>query len=355
MALAEYVWLDGTDPVQELRSKARFLPIESAPAGLADFPQWSFDGSSTGQAERFDSDCGLVPACFVRDPFRGPADFIVLCEVTNGDGSDHASNARASLRNVLDSGADEHDPWIGFEQEYTLFEAGRPLGFPIDGPAGPQGPYYCSIGGDRAFGRVIAEEHAKLCQQAGLLYCGLNAEAMPGQWEFQIGYRGVAGEDPGLLNACDHLWLARYILHRVAERHGVTASLANKPVPGDWNGAGMHANFSCAGTRGPGGLDVLYRAIKRLARTHRADIASYGEGLTGRLTGEHATCPIGEFRAGGADRGASIRIPLGVEQKGCGYFEDRRPGANADPYRVAARLAATVFAIEHPVQIEAAA
>ncbi len=346
MAFAEYIWLDGNRPTQELRSKTRFVSVDTEAASLADFPEWSFDGSSTGQAEGYDSDCGLIPVSFVRDPFRTSGDFLVLCEVANSDGSDHASNTRAGLRGVLAAGAAAHDAWIGFEQEYTLFADGRPLGFPADGMPAPQGPYYCSVGSDRAFGRRIAEEHAVLCEAAGLLYYGLNAEVMPGQWEFQIGYRGVADEDAGLLNACDHMWFARYILHRIAERHGVTASFANKPMPGDWNGAGMHTNFSCARTRSPGGIDAIYQAVKRLAHAHEEHIAVYGDGLAERLTGLHETCSIGEFKAGGADRGASIRIPLGVEQKSCGYFEDRRPGANADPYQVAAKLAETVFAIE---------
>jgi glutamine synthetase len=197
-----------------------------------------------------------------------------------------------------------------------------------------------------AFGRTIAEEHARKCLEAGLLYYGLNAEVMPGQWEFQIGFRGIGSEDASLLNVSDHVWIARWILHRVAEEHGVTVSFANKPVKGDWNGAGMHTNFSTEATRAPGGLKAIEDAVERLSGSHADHITVYGDGLAERLTGLHETCSITEFRAGTADRGASIRIPLPVQEKGYGYFEDRRPGANADPYEVAAKIAATVCGID---------
>ncbi len=344
MAFAEYIWLDGAAPTQGLRSKTRFIDeMDLDMLRPGDLPEWSFDGSSTGQADGHDSDCALIPVRVVRDPTRQGRNYLVLCEVCNADSTPHVTNARADLRDLMDAGVDGEDAWIGFEQEYTLLQNGRPLGFPETGLPFPQGPYYCSIGADRTFGREIAETHARLCIEAGLCYYGLNAEVMPGQWEFQIGYRGRDGEDAGLLAMSDHMWLARYLLHRVAEDRDVVVSFDNKPMKGDWNGAGMHTNFSSAATRAEGGIDAIYEAVRRLARSHAEHIAVYGDKLEERLTGLHETCSITEFKAGGADRGASIRIPLGVEQAGRGYFEDRRPGANADPYKVAARLAATVF------------
>lgn len=341
---AEYIWIDGTQPTQQLRAKTRVLK-SSGEMGLSDFPLWSFDGSSTGQSNGEDSDLFLVPVRCAHDPYRGRNSYLLLCEVTNSDGSAHASNQRALLRQTLDRVAREAEPWIGFEQEYTIFRDNRPLGFPIGGYPAPQGPYYCGVGIDRAFGRDLAEGHARACVDAGLMLYGINAEVMPGQWEFQIGHRGDDGETPDILKITDQLWLARYLLHREAERLGYRVSFDNKPVSGDWNGAGMHTNFSTVAMRDPySGRAAIESAIEALSQCHDLHIPHYGADLASRLTGLHETCSIDSFKSGVAHRGAAIRIPRSVEIKGRGYFEDRRPGANADPYRVAARLIATLCA-----------
>lgn len=339
---AEYIWLDGAQPTQQLRSKARVVGVPRNPSP-ADFPGWGFDGSSTGQATGEDSDCLLQPVRVARDPRRGAGSHLVLCEVLNPDGTPHASNRRAELRDILQAAGPEADPWAGFEQEYTIYDADRPLGFPANGYPAPQGPYYCSVGSDVAFGRQLADAHAEACLAAGLMIYGINAEVMPGQWEFQIGTRGRTDEPADALTMADHLWLARFLLHREGERFGYRVSFANKPVAGDWNGAGMHTNFSTAATRLPDtGLDAIEDAIDALSRRRDVHIAHYGAGLADRLTGLHETCSIDSFRAGVAHRGASVRIPQSVAIDGHGYLEDRRPGANADPYRVVARLVETV-------------
>ncbi len=340
--LAEYIWLDGNVPVRQMRSKARILDLSDNPK-IEDFPEWSFDGSSTDQATGNDSDCLLQPVSFVQDPIRGPHNYLVMCEVLNPDGSIHESNSRAQLREVLDAGGTKEEPWIGFEQEYTIFQNNIPLGWPEGGYPAPQGPYYCGVGRKQIFGRELAEEHADACMRAGIIYYGLNAEVMPGQWEFQIGYRGIDGEDGGVLKVADHLWFARWLIHRISEEYGYHVSLENKPIKGDWNGAGMHTNFSTKSTRDPKkGKNAIDDAIKQLEKEHNNHIKVYGDKLEERLTGEHETSSIESFSAGHADRGSSIRIPRMVVDKGYGYIEDRRPGANADPYLVAARLIATI-------------
>ena len=351
LSFAEYIWLDGGQPVQGLRSKSRVVHVPEDPAP-ADFPGWSFDGSSTEQASGEDSDCLLEPVAVARDPLRGAGHHLVLCEVRKADGSAHESNRRATLRAVLAAIDDEVDPWVGFEQEYTLYRDGRPLGFPRNGFPGPQGPYYCGAGVDRAFGRELVEAHARACLEAGLQIYGLNAEVMPGQWEFQVGYRGLEGETGAALRVCDHAWIARWLLHRLGEQHGVEVSFDNKPVKGDWNGAGMHTNFSTAQTRDQAnGLDAIETAIGRLAERHAAHIRHYGDRLDERLTGQHETSDINTFHWGVAHRGASIRIPHPVAAKGHGYLEDRRPGANANPYMVAASLIATVCGVDGALEL----
>lgn len=339
-ACAEYIWLDGAEPTKKLRSKTRILALNTnGKTSLADFPEWSYDGSSTYQAPGDKSDLVLRPCSFVGDPIRGANNYLVMCEVFHIDGNPVASNTRAPLRNLLEANAQDLDIWMGFEQEYTLFQDGRPLGWPKVGFPPPQGPFYCGVGADRVFGRHIIEEHTKLCIEAGIHIFGTNAEVMPSQWEFQIGYRGIQGEKADPLTCSDHLWIARWLLHRVAEEHNVVANFDNKPVKGDWNGAGNHTNFSTHAMRNPkSGWDSIQKLVSVLEARHKKHIQNYGHGLSERLTGHHETCDINTFRSGPSDRGASIRIPHAVALNRCGYIEDRRPGANCDPYVVSSLL-----------------
>ncbi len=342
----EYIWLDGTVPVQQMRSKSRYVPLPVNPQ-IENFPTWNFDASSTHQSTGGNSDYYLRPVNFVSDPFRGKGNYLVMCEVIDENGAPHASNARAMARSLLEKGGEDVQAWMGFEQEYTLFRRNIPLGWPENGYPAPQGPYYCGVGTEQIHGRDFVEDHAKACLEAGLMFYGLNAEVMPGQWEFQIGYRGDSSEDASLLTICDHLWIARWIIHRLSEVHGIHVSFENKPCKGDWNGAGMHTNFSTQDMRNPDiGMNAIQTAITRLAAKHEDHIRVYGFKLAERLTGFHETCSIDHFKSGVGDRGASVRVPHSVVKAGHGYLEDRRPGANADPYRVAARLLATICDID---------
>lgn len=334
----EYIWLDGTKPVCQMRSKSRVVFLPENPV-LEDFPGWNFDGSSTNQSITSKSDCILKPVNFFRDPFQDGDNYLLLCEVFDDQNKEHVTNTRAALRAALAKGGEALKSWIGFEQEYTIFDGYKPIGWPEDGYPAPQGPYYCSVGSDKIFGRDISIDHAKACMEAGVLLYGTNAEVMPGQWEFQVGYRGDPEEDVDTLSVCDHAWVARWLLHRVAEDYGVTISFDNKPVKGDWNGSGMHTNFSTAQMRDKAtGRKAIDNAIESLSKTHKEHIAVYGDKLEERLTGLHETSSIEKFSSGNSNRSSSIRIPVSVAINGYGYIEDRRPGANADPYLVAAKI-----------------
>ena len=328
---AEYIWMDGHEPTQKLRSKTKVIdgPINS----IDDLPLWGFDGSSTNQAEGNDSDCMLKPVCKMPDPVRGGDDILLMCEVMNPDGSIHSSNTRAHLREISEKFSDQK-VWFGIEQEYTLFEGRNPLGWPEGGYPAPQGPFYCGVGADEVFGRDIVEEHLQLCMDAGLEVSGINAEVMPGQWEYQIGPLGP-------LEVADQMWISRWLLYRISEDYGVSATLHPKPVKGDWNGAGAHTNFSTKSMRAAGGIDVINEACEKLSQKHDEHINVYGAHNEERLTGLHETCSIKEFRYGVSDRGASIRIPMQTANDGYGYLEDRRPSANMDPYKVCAILIET--------------
>ncbi len=330
----EYIWLDGSAPTQGLRSKTKILDSKkfSGDVNAADLPIWSFDGSSTQQAEGNSSDCLLKPVAVYPDPDRSNG-YLVMCEVLNPDSSPHETNSRATIDDK------DEDFWFGFEQEYFLIdpETGKPLGFPANGYPAPQGPYYCSVGAKNAYGREIVEEHLDLCIEAGLNVEGINAEVAAGQWEFQIFAKG--GESAG-----DQIWVARYLLERTAEKYGVSVDYHPKPLGDtDWNGSGMHCNFSNNELRTCGSKAKYEEICEKFRPVVEEHIAVYGAYNDQRLTGKHETQSIDQFSYGVSDRGASIRIPIAtVENDWKGWLEDRRPASNADPYKVAAVVIKTV-------------
>ena len=326
----EYIWLDGYKPTQSLRSKTK---IEKDFSGkLEDCPMWCFDGSSTEQAPGGSSDCLLKPVFITKDPVRKDA-FLVMCEVLNPDGTPHESNGRATIED------DDNDFWFGFEQEYFLWnpKTNKPLGFPEGGYPGPQGPYYCSVGATNAFGRDIVEEHLDICIAAELNVEGINAEVAAGQWEFQVFAKGAK-------EAGDQVWIARYLLERAGEKHGISINWHCKPLGNlDWNGSGMHANFSNTLLRTCGRKDIYEAVCEAFRPVVKEHIEVYGADNHLRLTGKHETASINDFKFGVSDRGASIRIPIGTVERGWkGWLEDRRPNSAADPYKVAARIIKTV-------------
>ena len=325
----EYIWLDGFKPTQSLRSKTR---IERDFSGkIEDCPMWSFDGSSTQQAEGNDSDCLLKPVAIFPDPDRSNG-FLVMTEVLNADGTPHESNGRATIDD------DDNDFWFGFEQEYFLNDptTNLPLGFPENGYPSPQGQYYCSVGAKNAFGRDIVEDHLDQCLEAGINVEGINAEVATGQWEYQVFAKGAK-------NAGDQVWVARYLAERNAEKWGVSIDLHPKPIKGDWNGSGMHANFSNEVMRKKGGEELFNKICEAFdGKNIKKHMDVYGAHNEQRLTGLHETQSIDKFSYGVSDRGASIRIPIGTVEDGwVGRLEDRRPASNGDPYKIASVIVST--------------
>jgi len=329
-AKLEYIWLDGHSPTQNLRSKTQLR--DNFEGSLEECPMWNFDGSSTEQAEGSDSDCLLKPVCIFADPDRHNA-YLVMTEVLNADGTPHASNGRATIDD------DDDDFWFGFEQEYFLWDNDHnlPPGFPPGGYPGPQGPYYCSVGARNAYGRDCVEEHLDLCIEAGINVEGINAEVAAGQWEFQVFAKSAK-------RAGDETWLARYLLERTGEKYGYSINWHPKPLGRDldWNGSGMHANFSNSAMRDEGKEEIFTAICESFGNNIERHIAVYGAENDQRLTGLHETQAIDLFSYGISDRGASIRIPATTVSDGWkGRLEDRRTASNADPYKVAAAIVKT--------------
>ena len=366
--ILEYVWIDAAGGV---RSKIRVAQlgindIETVVQN-ADQWEWSFDGSSTGQATGTDSDVILRPVAMYRNPFFQSNAWLVMCDCYNKDGTPHATNARVRCAQT-EAACLTDEPLFGIEQEYILFSRAKEVPHQwasiSDPGCGGQGPYYCGVGGDRCFGRKIADQHLLACLHAGIEIGGTNAEVMASQWEFQIGPLPAT-------QVSDQLWMARYILQRITEEHGCCATFHPKPMR-TWNGSGGHTNFSTAKMRGPNpestdkmrgsnpestdkmransnneaneaneAMNAIMDACIRLEANHAEHMAVYGEFNEARMTGLHETSSMHACTWGVSDRGRSIRIPRHVANRGHGYLEDRRPAANLDPYLVTERIMRT--------------
>jgi glutamine synthetase len=329
--IVEYVWLGGTG--SDLRCKAKTYdgPITK----VEELDEWNYDGSSTWQAPTESSEVLLRPVALFNDPFRGAPNKIAMCETYHVDGTPTVTNFRHFASKIFEKQG-KHEPWFGIEQEYAIMVplgtgVTWPLGWPLGGYPKPQGSYYCSVGTRFNKGREVMEAHYKACLNAGIKIYGTNCEVMPGQWEFQVGT--CNGIEVG-----DHLWMARYLLQRVGEIYGVEISIDPKPIKGDWNGSGCHTNYSTTETRNDDNLKTIHSHMEKLSESHEAMIALYGEDNHHRLTGKHETSSMEKFSFGVANRGCSVRIPRTTDNKKQGYYEDRRPAANIDPYVVSAAI-----------------
>ena len=333
----EYIWLDGYEPAANLRSKTQIKEFKTFPK-LEELSMWGFDGSSTRQAEGRNSDCMLKPIAIYPDTTRKNG-VLVMCEVMMPDGTTpHPSNSRATI-------LDDPGAWFGFEQEYFLYKDGIPLGFPTNGGYPfPQGEYYVGYKAVGDIAREIVEEHLDLCLDAGINHEGINAEVAKGQWEFQIFGQGSK-------SAADQVWVARYLLMRVCEKYGIDVNFHCKPLGKDvdWNGSGMHANFSTEYLRESGGKDYFEALMSAFDKFKNEHVAVYGPDNHLRLTGLHETQSIDKFNYGIANRGASIRVPHSFVNNGYkGYLEDRRPNSQGDPYKIASRILQTIATVPTP-------
>ena len=326
MVLAEYIWIDAFG---NTRSKTRVLK-----SGQVVYPDWNYDGSSTGQADGKDSEVIVKPVKVVPDPFRNSeTDVLVLCDTWLPDGTPHPTNTREGC--IRSTTVADSDTMFGFEQEFFLVNDGKPISVvecPNSFPK-PQGDYYCAVGASNSFGRRVVEAALNNCLTAKLDITGMNAEVAPAQWELQVCARDT--------DAADQLHILRYILNKTAEAYGYDVDISPKPFKGDWNGSGCHANYSTKAMREPGGYQVILKAIEALEAQHHEHMKVYGVDNHLRLTGLHETADFNTFSYGVANRGASIRIPRETERLGYGYLEDRRPSSNMDPYLVVKQIVDT--------------
>ena len=338
---AEYIWLGGDN---EFRSKIKTVYLDYNDdmihvLDLSNYPEWSYDGSSTNQANGDDSEVILKPQAVFSNPNFGEGlnqYVLVLCDTYTPQGVPLSNNHRVKAVELFNKKVGAK-PWYGIEQEFYITEpecnhasekSMNPLGCKT---ANTQGQYYCSVGSANAFGRDFVMKAYNCCLNAGLKISGMNAEVAPGQWEIQVG--PCEGIESG-----DHLMMCRYILHRVSEKYNVQVNFEPKLLKGDWNGSGCHVNYSTLCMREQGGYSEIINAIEKLKEKHNEHMECYGEGNEERMTGLHETSSYDKFTYGVADRTASVRIPRQTEKEQKGYLEDRRPASNIDPYLVTSKL-----------------
>jgi len=337
--IAEYIWLDAN---KKLRSKTKIIEFGYHHTAdywsrFSSYPSWDYDGSSTGQTDDKKSEITLCPIFVCNNPLIVPLDTfgqnriayskLVLCETYHPDGTPTPSNKRSSAAAIFES-FQEQKPWFGLEQEYFILDK-RIETTPHTALFYETTEHYCGIGHDVEY-RTMAEEHMLACIKAGITISGINAEVSKNQWEFQI------GPSEGI-RASDELLIARFLLERIAEKYRNTISYEPKPFA-HINGSGCHANFSTLNMRTPcknnEGIAEIYRVLNNLQKHHTEDIQYYGVSNELRLSGKHETSDYNTFTYGIGDRGASARINNNTHRAGYGYFEDRRPAANIDPYLV---------------------
>ncbi len=335
----EYVWIDGD---YGLRSKMKCITnINEENINLNDYEKlkWNYDGSSTDQAETKSSEVILNPVKLYENKYKdyqyykefgsnNIKHYLLLCESVNENGEAVKCNNYQYAKSIFDNEESiNNKPWFGLEQEYFMITNDEKI-------QNNHGYHYCGKA-DSNIERQIAEEHMKLCVETGIQISGINSEVSKFQWEFQVGpCEGIS--------AGDELIVARYLLERVAEKYNVGINYHPKPDK-NINGSGCHVNFSSEKTRCENGINEINRCLACLSKNHNEIINFYGDNNQLRLTGFHETSSYDKFSWGIGTRNTSVRIPNSVFKENCGYFEDRRPASNIDPYLATSNLFKTCY------------
>lgn len=368
----EYVWIDGS---YKLRSKIRIMDVnydqDIHPTTTSDTMHdyknfilkqyWEIDGSSTRQATPKKSEILLTPVYVTKSPFK--TDFmkswLVLCNTWEYDEQNQRKPAKNNFRYVahnvfFESELEQFDALYGYEQQFYLTQnLSYGYGFDDTGATNTdiwsisnfnqtfysKNNHYCSVDPSYSTASQILEKFVARCAESNLNIQGYHRESGPMQWAYTLGYLN------GLTSA-DQLWLSRFILEKTCEEYGVYVHWKPKPFKGDWDGSACHTTFSTRQMRqvtdSNSGLLFMYKAIEKLEKHHPTFIKYAGQGNIDRLTGDRGTSSFHEFSYGAGNRNASVRIRNQVFAQGYGDFEDRRPGANMDPYMVASMLYAFV-------------
>ena len=332
----EYIWLDGYTPVPNLRGKTQVKEFSSFPK-LEELPMWGFDGSSTRQAEGKSSDCMLKPVAVYPDTTARTA-CSSMCEVMMPDGkTPHPANSRATI-------LDDPGAWFGFEQEYFLYKDGAPLGFPRAAAFPRRRANTTPASATRTSATSPAKSWTRTSTSASTP--ASTTKASTPKWPRASGNSRSSAKAPRTPpTRCGSPVTSSL---RLCEKYGVDVNWHCKPLGKDvdWNGSGMHSNFSTTYMREVGGKEYFEALMAAFDKYKNEHIAVYGPDNHLRLTGLHETQSIDKFNYGVANRGASVRVPHSFVNNGYkGYLEDRRPNSQGDPYKIASRILQTIATV----------
>ena len=324
---AEYVWLDSEN---NFRSKTRIISNKKENRfNLTCYPHWNYDGSSTGQATLDNSEVILEPYMIYPDVFRDfNIDVIIFCMSYKKNGDE--INYLSSRYNALQFFNEHSDllPLYGLEQEFYMIDTNTNEPFNYKPTSVDKNTYYCGVGAGNVskLVRTFMNQVMLMCCKADIILTGMNMEVSPGQGEFQVCNMGI--------KACDDLMFLRYVLVRLGEDYNISIDFSPKiKLNNKLNGSGCHINFSTKQMRDENGYSFIEKALDKLNLQDKEEhLKYYGKNNTERLTGNNDTSKYDEFTVGKGNRGCSIRIPVNTIIENKGYFEDRRPGANIDPY-----------------------
>ena len=319
MNIGEYVWLDSNN---KFCSKIRVFDILQSPV-------WNYDGSSTGQATTESSEITLFPVEWFKHPLMEPIEgftiYLIIC-ATYDINNNPLPNNHFHLANEYFNINPDEVPWFGLEQEYFFFKNNNILGMKPTLDIIKNKLYYCNTINQPILGEKVALEHMNACLKAGIIISGINAEVVCGQWEFQVG--PCTG-----IQAGNHMMAARFLLEKIAIKEGLEIDYHPKPIS-RMNGSGCHVNFSTKKMREDNGYEIILNAIQKLELNHENMMKDYGEYNNMRMTGKHETASYNKFTWGVGTRNTSVRIGNDTFKNKKGYFEDRRPASNIDPYLV---------------------
>ena len=319
MIIAEYIWLDSEN---KFRYKTRVINEYIKDICPKYFPEWNFDGSSTGQADTNDSEIILKPVYICNDPFRKINKnicLLVLCDTWKNQDTPTQSNTRAQHLHIFQKFTKEQ-PLFGIEQEFFLIDIHDDLN-----ENNHKNSYCRNL---NSYDKDCVEEAFILCIKAGIKITGYNSEVGSYQWELQVCDYGIT--------AADQLIMLRYILEYVTKKHNFVFNMHPKPLSKE-NGSGCHVNFSTKKMRDLNSFDLVSEVVNKLKINHEKHISKYGSNNNLRLTGTHETSSYDTFTFGKGDRTASVRIPTNTNT----YIEDRRPASNMDPYVVLSSILET--------------